>query len=198
MFDFDYTKGSADLPIGKIAASLGLGQDATQHLDKLSTIIRELVTLFMDKEAFLVETKLVETGSKDLAVSEARLGFDDAAYRSSNRQGDIQSLRDLSLEDPAEVGVEKDGIAYVKLKDGNIGTLVNGAGLAMNTVDALADAGGKAANFLDTGGKATSETVKKSFEVILTDSRVKVGDRPISPAPLPFSSPGRGILMCSY
>ena len=77
-------------------------------------------------------------------------------------------------EDPEEVEVDKDGVVYIKLAgDGNVGTLVNGAGLAMNTVDALADHGGKAANFLDTGGKATSVTVKKSFQVILQNPRVK-------------------------
>lgn len=85
---------------------------------------------------------------------------------------------------------------YIKIEgQGNIGTLVNGAGLAMNTVDALADAGGRAANFLDTGGKATSETVKRSFEVILTDPRVKV----CLPFPLPFPShpsPFLLLLLC--
>lgn len=173
-FDFEYTKGSADLPIGEIAAALGLDRDSTESLEQLSHLLRELVGLFIEKEAFLIDTRAVETAD-GVAIARARLGFDDAAHRSCKRQGDVQALRDLSLEDPAEVGVEKDGIVYVKLEgaDANIGTLVNGAGLAMNTVDALADAGGRAANFLDTGGKATSETVKKSFEVILTDPRVK-------------------------
>ncbi|RAL63888.1 hypothetical protein DID88_003531 [Monilinia fructigena] len=76
---------------------------------------------------------------------------------------------------PIEIEAEKHGIVYIRLPGkGNIGTLVNGAGLAMNTVDALAEAGGHAANFLDTGGKATTETVKRSFEAILGDRRVKV------------------------
>ncbi|KAK6074677.1 Succinyl-CoA ligase [Seiridium cupressi] len=171
-FDFEYNRGSANLPIGEITAALGLDQSSTQPLDKFSHLIRELVSLFIEKEAFLLDTRVVETVD-GAAISRARLGFDDAAHRSGNRQGDIHALRDPSTEDPAELGVEKDGIVYIKLDNGNIGTLVNGAGLAMNTVDALADAGGRAANFLDTGGRATSETVKKSFEVILTDPRVK-------------------------
>lgn len=177
IFDFEYTRGSADLPIGQIAAALGLDRDSTEALEHTSHLLRELVGLFIEKEAFLIETRVVETAADGVAVSRARLGLDDAALRSCGRQGDVHALRDLDREDPAEVGVEKDGIVYIKLPQedgGNIGTLVNGAGLAMNTVDALADAGGRAANFLDTGGKATSETVKKSFEVILTDPRVKV------------------------
>ncbi|KAF7535409.1 hypothetical protein G7054_g5406 [Neopestalotiopsis clavispora] len=176
VFDFEYTRGSADLPIGQIAAALGLDRDSTEALEHISHLLRELVGLFIEKEAFLIETRVVETAADGVAVSRARLGLDDAALRSCGRQGDVHALRDLDREDPAEVGVEKDGIVYIKLPQedgGNIGTLVNGAGLAMNTVDALADAGGRAANFLDTGGKATSETVKKSFEVILTDPRVK-------------------------
>ncbi|KAI0136269.1 succinyl-CoA synthetase-like protein [Xylariales sp. AK1849] len=173
VFDFDYNRGTADLSIGGIATVLGLDSSSTEALGKLSQVITELVNLFLEHEAFLLETRIVETAEGGIAISSAHFGFDDAAYRSCKRQGDIHALRDPSTEDPHEVGVEKDGIVYIKLQDGNIGTLVNGAGLAMNTVDALADAGGRAANFLDTGGKATSETVKKSFEVILTDPRVK-------------------------
>lgn len=173
VFDFDYNQGSVGLPIGEVGAALGLARGSTETSDKLHHLIRKLVGLFIEKEAFLLDTRVVETVD-GVAISQARLGFDDAAHRSCRRQEDIHALRDLSTEDPNEVSVERDGIVYIKLQDGNIGTLVNGAGLAMNTVDALADAGGKAANFLDTGGKATSETVKKSFEVILTDPRVKV------------------------
>ena len=101
---------------------------------------------------------------------------DDSSFRSSKRQADIHNLRQKEREQPEEVEAEKDGIVYVRMdeEDANIGTLVNGAGLAMNTVDALRLHGGKAVNFLDTGGKATSETVKKSFELILKDERVKV------------------------
>jgi succinyl-CoA synthetase alpha subunit len=170
-FPFDYRNGFDVSQVSEIAEHLQLGQFSKYSLPKL---ISGLVDLYMKKEAFLLETTFVERLG-DLKVVGARFGFDDAAFRSTNRQSDIHALRGVEDEDPRELEVEKDGIVYIKLAgDGNIGTLVNGAGLAMNTVDALADAGGKAANFLDTGGKATSETVKKSFQVILQDERVKV------------------------
>ncbi|KAI1137953.1 succinyl-CoA synthetase-like protein [Hypoxylon sp. FL0543] len=179
-FDFPYgARGAQDIPVPSIAQHMQLSPGSTASLEK---VLGELVALFAEKEAFLLETRIVETASTTttgnsssnaIELTSAHLGFDDAAFRSCGRQADIQAMRDAGAEDPAEVGVERDGIVYIKLADGNIGTLVNGAGLAMNTVDALADAGGRAANFLDTGGKATSETVKRSFEVILTDPRVK-------------------------
>ena len=170
-FSFDYNNGLDTNQVPDIAEHLQLGQSSKESLPKL---INGLVDLYMNKEAFLLETMFVERLG-ELKVVGARIGFDDAAFRSTKRQSDIHALRRTEDEDAQELEAEKDGIVYIKLAgDGNIGTLVNGAGLAMNTVDALADAGGKAANFLDTGGKATSETVKKSFEVILQDERVEV------------------------
>jgi succinyl-CoA synthetase alpha subunit len=170
-FPFDYRKGLDISQASAIAKHMKLGETSKESLPKL---INELIDLYKSKEAFLLETILVERLG-DLKVVGAHFGFDDAAFRSTQRQADVHALRRIEDEDPHEVEAEKDGIVYIKLAgDGNIGTLVNGAGLAMNTVDALADAGGKAANFLDTGGKATSETVKKSFQVILQDERVKV------------------------
>lgn len=170
-FPFSYRKGFDVQEVPAIAEHLQLGPSSRDSLPKL---IDGLIKLYKEKEAFLLETMFVERLG-DLKIVGARFGFDDAAFRSTKRQADIHTLRRIEDEDVQEVEAEKDGIVYVKLPgDGNIGTLVNGAGLAMNTVDALADAGGKAANFLDTGGKATSETVKKSFQVILQDERVKV------------------------
>lgn len=170
-FPFEYQKGVDASQIQQIADHLQLSESSKDALPKL---VNGLVKLFMEKEAFLLETMLVERLG-DLKIVGANFGFDDAAFRSTKRQADIHALRRIEDEDAQEVEAENDGIVYIKLAgDGNIGTLVNGAGLAMNTVDALADAGGKAANFLDTGGKATSETVKKSFQVILQDPRVKV------------------------
>lgn len=169
-FPFDYRAGFDSKIVSAVAEHLQLSGSSRESLPKL---IQGLVDIFMQKEAFLLETKFVERLG-ELKVTGARFGFDDAALRSSNRQADIHALRRVEDEDPEEVEAEKDGIVYIKLAgDGNIGTLVNGAGLAMNTVDALTDAGGKAANFLDTGGKATSETVRKSFQVILQDPRVR-------------------------
>jgi succinyl-CoA synthetase alpha subunit len=170
-FPFDYKNGFDISQVPAIAEHLRLVQTSKESLPKL---INGLVDLYMKKEAFLLEAMFVERLG-DLKVVGARFGFDDAAFRSTKRQSDIHALRRVEDEDPQELEAEQDGIVYIKLTgDGNIGTLVNGAGLAMNTVDALANAGGKAANFLDTGGKATSETVKKSFQVILQDERVKV------------------------
>jgi len=170
-FAFDYREGFDLSQVPAIAEHLQLSNSSKDSLPKL---INGLVDLYMKKEAFLLETKFVERLG-ELKVVGANFGFDDAAFRSTKRQAEIHALRRLEDEDPQEVEAEQDGIVYIKLAgDGNIGTLVNGAGLAMNTVDALADAGGKAANFLDTGGKATSETVKKSFQAILQDDRVKV------------------------
>ncbi|KAI1325276.1 succinyl-CoA synthetase-like protein [Xylariaceae sp. FL0255] len=180
-FDYAYGSGIKDLNIGAIVSHLGLDTSKKEVVSQLRFIVGELVAFFQEKEGLLLEAQLT-TSDPDhtLAIIGARFGFDDAAHRSAGRQKDILELRDLEVEDPAEVSVEKDGIVYIKLPNGeeegqiaNIGTLVNGARLAMNTVDALADTGGRAANFLDTGGKATSETVKKSFEVILKDPRVK-------------------------
>ena len=174
-FSYDATRMSNVL--SKCSSYLGLKPQSRL----LKSLVSDLYELFKEKEAFLLEcvvksqkaTKL--EAHQRMVVVNARLGFDDAAFKSSNRQAEIHSLPRADIQDPAEKDAEKDGIVYIKLAgDGNIGTLVNGAGLAMNTVDALADAGGKAANFLDTGGKATAETVKKSFEVILRDGRVKV------------------------
>ncbi|OTB03054.1 hypothetical protein M426DRAFT_186752 [Hypoxylon sp. CI-4A] len=172
---FDFVYGAPDLPIAAIAQHLQLSPISTTT-SSLGTLLTNLTALFTEKEAFLLETQIAENpATSTIELATAHLGFDDAAFRSGGRQADIQALRDVSVEDPAELSVERDGIVYVKLLPAaaNIGTLVNGAGLAMSTVDALADAGGRAANFLDTGGKATTETVRRSFEVILTDSRVK-------------------------
>ena len=170
-FPFDFRNGFDDSLAPAIAEHLQLGQSSKDSLAKLINI---LVDLYMKKEAFHLETSFVERLG-ELKVVGAHFGFDDAAFRSTKRQADIHALRRREDEDPQELEAEQDGIVYIKLEgEGNIGTLVNGAGLAMNTIDALADAGGKAANFLDTGGKATSETVKKSFQAILQDDRVKV------------------------
>jgi succinyl-CoA synthetase alpha subunit len=170
-FSFDYQRGFDPLNVPAVAQHLQLGHSSHQSLLRL---INGLYDIYVKKEAFLLETMFVERLGEFKVVG-TNFGFDDAAFRSTKRQADVHALRAIEDEDAQEVEAEGDGIVYIKLAgDGNIGTLVNGAGLAMNTVDALADAGGKAANFLDTGGKATSETVKKSFQVILQDPRVKV------------------------
>ena len=176
------------LAVGRIAAHMQLGR-GQQTVDSLRAVLRALAVLFRDREAFFLETHVVERLGA-LKVVGARFGLDDAAFRSAGRQADLhegvggvvaaaQGGEGGSWNigaGPVEAQAAAEGIVYLRLpgEDATIGTLVNGAGLAMNTVDALADAGGKAANFLDTGGKATAETVKKSFEAVLSDPRVKV------------------------
>ncbi|KAJ6121546.1 hypothetical protein N7512_004011 [Penicillium capsulatum] len=171
-FPFSYAQRTLEEGplITEVASHLGL--PASAH-GKLASLAQALWEIFQEKEAFVLETRVGALPDGKLEVRGARFGFDDAAFRSSGRQEDIHRLRNTAEEVPEEVEAEKDGIVYVKLQgEGSIGTLVNGAGLAMNTVDALTIHGGKCANFLDTGGKATSETVKSSFRVICSDSRV--------------------------
>ncbi|KAI0880355.1 succinyl-CoA synthetase-like protein [Annulohypoxylon maeteangense] len=172
-FDFPYAKSTPDDV--KLEAIIKHIQLDPKSKGALESLINELLALFIDQEYYLAQIWIVETpdASTKIQVAGANFGFEIASSKGCGRHTNPGELRNASTEDPDELAAEKDGIVYIKLKDGNIGTLVNGAGLAMNTVDALADAGGKAANFLDTGGKATSLTVKKSFEFILKDPRVK-------------------------
>ncbi|OJD18307.1 hypothetical protein AJ78_01684 [Emergomyces pasteurianus Ep9510] len=174
-FPFTYCGSTQFTPneaiIRAVAKHLSFGEPALEPLAKLA---QNLLDIFMKKEAFVLETKVSVSTNGSFQVNGARFGFDDAAYKSSKRQEDIHRLRNKAEEVPEEVEAENEGIVYVKLDgEGSIGTLVNGAGLAMNTVDALTHHGGHCANFLDTGGKATSETVKSSFRIILSDPRVK-------------------------
>jgi len=169
-YAFEHKTGLDNLVIGRLASHLQLSQKDSV-VESLRRLVKSLATIFYDKEAFFLSTHIVERLG-EVKVVGARFGFDDAAYRSCGRQAELQKLRDVAAEDASEIEAEKHGIVYIKLQGaGTVGTLVNGAGLAMNTVDALS---GHAANFLDTGGKATSETVKKSFEIILRDPRVRV------------------------
>lgn len=169
-YPFDYGGEPDPLVIERVAKHMQLSPSESA-LNSLRHLLKTLTAIFYDKEAFFLSTSIVERLG-ELTVVGARFGFDDAAYRSCGRQAGLQQLRNIAAEDPSGIEAEKNGIVYIKLEGpGAVGTLVNGAGLAMNTVDALA---GHAANFLDTGGKATSETVKQSFEIILRDPRVRV------------------------
>lgn len=112
---------------------------------------------------------LVITGDGQVLALDAKINFDDnAAYRHK----DQAELRDLDEEDPLEVEASKFGLNYIKL-DGNIGCMVNGAGLAMATMDIIKLAGGEPANFLDVGGGASAETVENGFRILLSDPNVK-------------------------
>lgn len=172
-FPFAYGSDGAtsDAMIENVASHLGL---PTKSLESLSMLISSLVSIFMQKEAFVLETKISLSPNSTLTVTGAHFGFDDAAFKSSGRQSSVHALRDMASEVPEEVAAEREGMIYVKLAGpGTLGTIVNGAGLAMNTVDALIARGGSPANFMDTGGKATSETIKAGFKIVTSDLRVK-------------------------
>ena len=147
----------------------GLGLDGAQ-VGQLETFLRGLFRLFQEKDASLVEINpLVVTGSGDLIALDAKLNFDDNALF---RHPEIAKLRDPDEEDPRERAAEEIYLAYVGL-DGNIGCMVNGAGLAMATLDMIQVCGGSPANFLDAGGGADKEKVQEAFKLILRDENVK-------------------------
>ncbi|KAF3764889.1 hypothetical protein M406DRAFT_22569, partial [Cryphonectria parasitica EP155] len=152
-----------------------------RHNRALTLALRDMATIFQTKEAKLVSAELdwIARRPHPIQLKDLRIDLDDAAYHSSGRVAEVHERYESREERvPGTAEAARHGIVYhrlaPKLRQHNIGTLVNGAGLAMNTVDALHDAGGYAANFLDTGGKATAETIQRSFEVILSDDRVKV------------------------
>lgn len=165
---FSYKDGPSAELSKRAAAQLGLKGD-----EALSSLVHSLWRLFVDKEAISLGVTINDTASE---VSKPDFLFDDAAYRSTKRQEDLHKQRDTSLLDPSELAGEEFGLVYIPVNVGKgpfIGTLVNGAGLAMNTVDSLALQGLSVTNFLDTGGKATSATVKESLRLVLKDDRVK-------------------------
>lgn len=133
-------------------------------------MLENLYRLFMEKNASLVEINpLVITGDKQLIALDGKVSFDDSALF---KHPDIQKLRDFHEEEPMEIEAGKHNLNYVKL-DGDIGCMVNGAGLAMATMDLIKLAGTEPANFLDVGGGATKETVAEGFRILLKDKKVK-------------------------
>ncbi len=151
----------------RIAFALGLEGQQVKQCVKL---IGDLMTAFREKDASLVEINpLVVTGDGDLLCLDAKMNFDDNALY---RHGDIAELRDIEEEDPAEVEASRFDLNYVKL-DGTIGCMVNGAGLAMATMDIIKLHGAEPANFLDVGGGATKEQVINAFKIILSDPNVE-------------------------
>jgi succinyl-CoA synthetase beta subunit len=139
-------------------------------IGKASKVLLGLYKMYKASDCSLVEINpLVETGDGQIIPLDAKLNFDDNALF---RHPDIVEFRDLSEEDPTEVEASKHDLAFIKL-DGNIGCLVNGAGLAMATMDIVQLQGGMPANFLDVGGGATKEKVTEAFKLILKDPNVK-------------------------
>lgn len=151
----------------KIAFNLGLSGDALKDMVKFVTALYKAYDS-TDSAMFEINPVLKTSDNKILAV-DAKVNLDDNGLF---RHKDFEALRDISEEDPTEVEASKSNLNYVKL-DGNVGCMVNGAGLAMATMDIIKLAGGEPANFLDVGGTANAETVKAGFNIILSDPNVK-------------------------
>jgi len=150
--------------------SFSLGLDASLAR-KFSGIIMNLYRLFIEKDCSLAEINpIVVTRGGEVVALDAKLNFDDNALF---RHQEISSLRDTSQENPLEVEASKYNLNYIKLK-GNVGCMVNGAGLAMATMDLIKLVGAEPANFLDVGGGATVEMVKQGLKILLSDADVKV------------------------
>lgn len=159
--------GFADYQGRELAFKLGL---EGKSVFKAAAIMKRLYQAFVDKDASLVEINpLVVTGDGDVIALDGKMNFDDSALF---RHQDIEELRDEDEEDASELEAKEHGLSYVNL-DGNIGCMVNGAGLAMATMDIIKHFGGDPANFLDVGGGATAETVTEAFKIITSDERVE-------------------------
>ena len=151
----------------RLSGVMGLSGATAKQLPKF---LGGLFEAFSKLDASLVEINpLVVTGAGDLLALDAKMSFDDNALY---RHPEVMELRDLAEEDPAEVRASEFDLNYIKL-DGNIGCMVNGAGLAMATMDIIQLQGGSPANFLDVGGSATTERVTEAFKIILSDDNVK-------------------------
>ena len=151
----------------KLAYSLGLtGRTASEA----ASFIFKLYRLFIDMDCSLVEVNpLVVTRDQTVVALDAKINFDDNAL---SRHPELSDLRDLSEEEPREIEASEYGLSYIKL-DGSVGCMVNGAGLAMATMDIIKLAGGEPANFLDVGGGAKEESVTGAFRIILSDENVR-------------------------
>jgi len=151
----------------KIAFGLGLPAEAVSHA---VPFLQALYRAFTDTDASLVEINpCVLTGDGRLVALDAKMTFDDNALF---RHKDLRELRDLDEEDPLEVEASKYSLNYIKL-DGSVACMVNGAGLAMATMDIIKYAGGSPANFLDVGGGASAEQVKNAFRILMSDPSVR-------------------------
>jgi len=161
------TLGMFPFQARKIAFALGLSGDS---LKKGVALLQSLFRAYVETDASLAEINpLLVTKQGDVLALDAKMSFDDNALF---RHPDIKEMRDLHEEDPLEVEASRYGLNYIKL-DGNVGCMVNGAGLAMGTMDLVKLAGGEPANFLDVGGGANEEQVKNAFRIILSDKNVR-------------------------
>ncbi|MGI5825174.1 MAG: ADP-forming succinate--CoA ligase subunit beta [Bacillota bacterium] len=159
--------GIRNYQIKNVAAVLGFEGDLYKEF---AAMVKGMYKMFVEKDCSLVEINpLILTGEGHLEAIDAKINFDDNALY---RHPEIEELRDEAEEDPKEVKAKKYDLNYIAL-DGHIGCMVNGAGLAMATMDIINYYGGKAANFLDVGGSATEENITEAFKILLSDPNVK-------------------------
>ena len=152
----------------KLAFAMGFGDKAL--MKQFTTLLKGLYKLYASKDCSMVEVNpLVLTEEDKIVALDAKVGFDDNALF---RHPDIVAYRDLNEENPLEIEASKYGLNYIKL-DGNIACMVNGAGLAMATMDIIKYYGGNPANFLDVGGGATEEAITAAFKILLSDAGTK-------------------------
>lgn len=151
----------------EVAKRIGI---PAENRKEFAAILQKMYKLYVEKDCSLIEINpLILTGDGSLSALDAKITFDDNALA---RHPEVALLRDEQEEDPKEVRASKSDLNYVAL-DGNIGCMVNGAGLAMATMDIIKKFGGSPANFLDVGGSATEERVTTAFEILLSDPHVK-------------------------
>jgi succinyl-CoA synthetase beta subunit len=164
---FDPLAGLQDFQVRKLCHRLNITGPAARHA---AGFMKKMCQAFVRYDCSLAEINpLVITANGEMVALDAKINFDDNALF---RHQDLAELRDLSEEEPAEVRAGEAGLSYVKL-DGNIGCLVNGAGLAMSTMDIIKLHGGEPANFLDVGGGADTAQVTEAFRILLSDPNVK-------------------------
>jgi succinyl-CoA synthetase beta subunit len=163
----DPFKGLTDADADDVARKIGVPETS---VPQARAILQGLYRAFDETDASLAEINpLIVTGDGKVVVLDAKLNFDSNALF---RHPDIVAMRDLDEEDPAEIEASKFDLSYISL-DGDIGCLVNGAGLAMATMDTIKLFGGEPANFLDVGGGATAEKVTEAFKIMLGNPKVK-------------------------
>ena len=162
--------GTGIMPFQGRKLAFGMGLDGAGPANKLVKLLDAIYKAFIETDASMIEINpLILTKGGDLLALDAKVTFDDNALY---RHPDLKELRDIGEEDPLEVEASKFSLNYIRL-DGNIGCMVNGAGLAMATMDIIKLAGGEPANFLDVGGGANAEQIKNAFRILMADTNVK-------------------------
>jgi len=162
-------RGTGVIPFQARQLAFGMGLDGAQS-GKFAKVLDALYRAFIETDASMVEINpLIVTRSGDVLALDAKVSLDDNAL---SRHSDLKDLRDLSEEDPLEVEASRFSLNYIRL-DGNIGCMVNGAGLAMATMDIIKLSGGEPANFLDVGGGASAEQIKNAFRILMADTNVR-------------------------